>query len=1040
MHKRKLAQVSFTTLLFSVVTAAICLVVALLMIPAYQGSQKALSEEIRMLHHHNQRVLGYMLEQQLSNIARMSYEITQKSELRASLLADDLLSVQMLLDESVQGSSGEKIDLLIVESTTGKQAASTPFALFGLDINYQELTGGPAMPEQWSSYSTTDGLSFLKLKLPVVHPGSGRVLGYLYTCILVNDNFWILNEIQTISGTDAVAIIHNGLPLARLTDHAQQDISVLKADMQQQPFLKVDGGVLFEYHIPIADNEYSIRTLQPDTGLQMLKQAYIGRLGTTALTVLAVSLLIFYILRSLLRSSLHRIVQYAEQTASMEQEQAYPGNDFKEFSRVGQAISEMARLIKEREHRLNAVIQNATGLIAIKGKDLKYQTVNARIVEMTGRNDMIGLSDKEVFSESFANFLQSTDRLVLESGQPCQYEMDLVGKDGIHTYLTSKFPLKSEDGAVFALGSIATDITEQRKDQQRLELTSQVFQNTAEGIVIFDEQMNCLLCNKAFTELTGYEQNNAGTIGNQLLQQGEIKRAILARNNWQGETLQRRKDNSAFPAWLSVSAVQSAPPIHTRRYSLQRSEQQQAGIQYVIVISDISQLREAQERLVHIANYDAITGLPNRSLFFDRFEQSISRAARNGQPLALLYIDINQFKQINDQYGHQEGDQLLKECASRIRGCLEQGDTLSRINADEYLVLIENSGRAHNNAEQIASQIVNQFRAPFLTHLDDDVHVSASIGVALYPSDGEETQTLFTHADVALFQAKNSSSHFQFYDGSVNEQAEKRLTLERGLKKAIQSDDQLTMHFQPKYTVDGCKMIGTEALVRWIHPDEGFIPPDQFIGIAEESELIIRLGRKVLQMSCRAAKNWLDAGYTVPVAVNLSPRQLLDQHLLADIDQALQESGLPVEYLELEITETVVIEDIDRVISILKQLRNKGIRISVDDFGTGYSSLIYLKRLPVDTVKIDRSFLEDVPGDPDDESLIRAIINMSHSLGLQVISEGVETEAQQRFLQIEGCDELQGYLLSRPLPEKDLLALLQTTEEALPAGNNHSHL
>lgn len=1029
MSKWKFTQASFATLLFSVVTTALIVVVSLLMIPAYQGSQKALSEEIRMMHHNNERILSYMLDQQLNNISRVSHEIAAKSDLRANLMAGDLLSVQMLLDESAQSNAGEQIDLLIVENIQGEQVTSTPFALFGLDVNFSELTGQATMPEQWESRFTRDGLSFFQLKLPIVHPSHGKVLGYLHTYILINDNFWILNEIQAINGTDAVVIMREGTPLARLTAHDKQSAPVIRTDLKHQPFLKIEEGILFEYQLPVAGGDFTIRTLQPDTGLQLLKQAYFGRLGTTAMIVLAVSLLIFYILRSLLRESLHRLVQYAEQMASLEKDhpQKYPDDDFREFSRVGHAISDMARQIRDREQRLNAVIQNATGLIAIKGTDLKYQTINARVTEVTGRHDMIGLTDQEIFPASFANFLQSTDRLVLETGRPCNYEMDMMTKDGIHTYLTSKFPLKDEENNVYALGSIATDITEQRKDRQHLELTNQVFQSTAEAIVIFDATLDCLLCNKAFTELTGYIQADSSMVGAQLLQQNDIKQALLTNNNWQGEEQLRRKDGSSFPAWLSVSIVQSSTPIHTRRYNLSHQQKEYSELQYVIVISDISQLREAQERLVHMANYDTVTGLPNRSLFFDRFQQAISRAHHNRQPMALLYIDINQFKQINDTYGHHEGDALLKESAERILNCLDRSDTLSRINADEFLILIEQSGRAYNHSEQVAGQIIEQFRPPVLTHLEDDVHISVSIGIALYPNDGDDYQSVFAHADVARYHAKSNALGMQFYDGSANEQAEKRLKLEKDLKKALRSDDQLRMHFQPKYTVDGEEIIGTEALVRWIHPEEGFIPPDQFIGIAEESELIIHLGRKVLQMSCQTARKWFDAGHHVPVAVNLSPRQLLDNHLLEDIDQALKESGLPVELLELEITETVVIEDIERVISILGQIRSRGIRISVDDFGTGYSSLIYLKRLPVDTVKIDRSFLEDVPGDSDDESLIRAIINMSHSLGLQVISEGVETEEQQRFLQNEGCDELQGYLLSRPLPDKEILALFDNT-------------
>ncbi len=1032
MQKNKGRQVSFTSLLFSVVITALITVVLLLLVPAYQGSQKAISEEINLMQQHDKRVLNYLFDQQLGNIARISNEIAQDHSIKSSLLANDMLSAQMQMDVSIQSQAGDQIDLLVLENTSGERVTTTPFSLFGLDVNINQLANQPALTEKWQNRVTSDGLSFLQLKLPVIHSDLGKVLGHIYVYVLLNDNFWILNEIKLLTGTSAVLMQQQDKLLSQLSQTPEQIELLSKAIFPDKSFQRVEDSIAYQYTLSLAGEEFIIRALQPDTGLQILEDAYTGRLGSSALIVLSVALLIFYLLRSLLQRSLHRLVAYAEETASLSHEQDYPDESFKEFARVGLAVHAMAQHIREREQRLTAVMQNAPGLIAIKDTDFRYQSVNSHINELIGQEDIIGKSDHEIFPESFAQFLQSTDQLIMETAQPYQYEMDMASKQGIRTFLTSKFPLLDSKDKVYALGSIATDITDQRKDQLRLELVNQVFEDTAEGILVFDENNTSLLCNKSFVELTGYEEKEAYKMAHAFLQEhSETRRALISKNHWQGEIQQRRRDGSAFPAWVSVSIVNTtSQKRHKNRYSLLQESAKNNKQQYILVISDISRLRDAEERLVRIANYDVVTGLPNRSLFFDRLEQGLVRSERNKQQIALLDIDINHFKQINEQYGHQDGDHLLKEMAERIKASLDNNATLSRINADEFLVMIELQSSTTAQIEQVADQIISQFDTPILMQHLEPVHITVSIGIALYPNDGEDAQSLVSHADVARYHVKSrQDKNFQFYDVMINAQAEQRLKREKDLRHALKADNQLYMNYQPKYSADGKTIIGTEALVRWSHPDDGFIPPDQFIPIAEENGLVVDLGRKVLDLSCQAAQQWHQEGYPTPVAVNLSPKQLLDPLLISDISQALEHSGLPVELLELEITETVVIEDIERVIEILQVLREMGIRISVDDFGTGYSSLIYLKRLPVDTVKIDRSFLDDIPGDPDDESLIRAIINMSHSLGLQVISEGVETEAQQRFLQQEGCDELQGFLLSRPIMPEQVLELLKQQPE-----------
>ncbi|MFC6672264.1 putative bifunctional diguanylate cyclase/phosphodiesterase [Marinobacterium aestuariivivens] len=396
------------------------------------------------------------------------------------------------------------------------------------------------------------------------------------------------------------------------------------------------------------------------------------------------------------------------------------------------------------------------------------------------------------------------------------------------------------------------------------------------------------------------------------------------------------------------------------------------------------------------------------------------RARRAGA--ALLFIDLDRFKNINETLGLAGGDDLLQQVARRLADCLRPGDSLARLGSDEFCILLPDLGQV-TASQNVARRIQQGFQAPFQLG-DEEVHVTCTIGIALYPDDTGDAPTLLRQADTAAHHAKRHGRNaIQYFDDGINREAQQRLQLNEGLRRALGSDE-LFVEYQPRYDISGLKVLGAEALVRWRHPEQGLVSPMTFIPLAEESGLILELGGQVLRQACVAAQQWnRDSLTPVPVSVNLSPRQLRDPDLIGAVCDALQHSGLPPELLELEITETVVIEDINRVLGTLHELRDMGISISVDDFGTGYSSLIYLKKLPVDTVKIDRSFVNDVPGSTDDEYLIEAIISMAHSLRLRVVAEGVETEEQRAFLQRLGCDELQGYLLGRPGSAETMIGL-----------------
>ena len=458
-----------------------------------------------------------------------------------------------------------------------------------------------------------------------------------------------------------------------------------------------------------------------------------------------------------------------------------------------------------------------------------------------------------------------------------------------------------------------------------------------------------------------------------------------------------------------------------------RADGSVAGLIGTIV--DITERKQAEARVSRLAHYDELTGLPNRTMFHERVGHAIAQARRNAKSLAILFIDLDDFKKINDTLGHGAGDRALRVIAERLRGCLRATDTVCRLGGDEFVVLIEELPQPENVAE-VAKKILAAIVQPF--PLDaGQYHLSASIGISTYPGDSDDLQGLMKNADIAMYRAKEQGrNNYQFYSTQMNVHTLERLALESDLRHAL-ARDEFRLHYQPKVDIRSGRITGVEALLRWQQPGRELVPPAQFIPLAEETGLIVPIGDWVLRTACLQSKAWLDKGLPpLTVAVNLSARQFAHESLIEDVARTLRDTKLDPASLELEITESMVMRDPERAVILLAALKAMGIRLSIDDFGTGYSSLSYLKRFPLDSVKIDRSFIQDLPGSVDDAAITRAIIAMAHSLRLKSIAEGVETEEQLGFLREEGCDEMQGYLFSRPLPEDEFLRFFQGIVDA----------
>ena len=481
---------------------------------------------------------------------------------------------------------------------------------------------------------------------------------------------------------------------------------------------------------------------------------------------------------------------------------------------------------------------------------------------------------------------------------------------------------------------------------------------------------------------------------------------------------------SGAERWVRARAF----PVHNEHGGIDRH----AGI-----TEDITESKRAQERLVQLAHYDHLTGLPNRVLFYDRLKQALAQARRNGWHSAVLVIDLDRFKTVNDTFGHAHGDELLQKISERLTQCVRSSDTVGRLGGDEFAVIL-NELAASEGAGLVAQGIIAALAAPFDIK-GNELHTTASVGIAVYPSDSDNVDTLVSDADAAMYHAKTAGRGvYRFYTAEMNQQALDKVKLEAKLRRAVEHEEFL-LYFQPKVDIATGAIAGCEALLRWASPEDGLVSPDRFIPMLEETGLIIPVGEWVLRAACRQVVAWKAARVTpVPIAVNLSARQFQQPDLGAVVTQALSEHGVAARYLEIEITESVAMKNAEASIETLRELKALGVRLAIDDFGTGYSSLSYLKRLPVDTVKIDRSFVTDLATNPDDATIAQAIISMAHNLGLKVVAEGVETASQLSFLRAHDCDQMQGYYFAKGLPEPEMTAMLAERRRLQrPSGDTH---
>ncbi len=679
--------------------------------------------------------------------------------------------------------------------------------------------------------------------------------------------------------------------------------------------------------------------------------------------------------------------------------------------------------LKDSQHRYTELVTRIpVGIyrfVLRASGEMDFEYVSPRFCEMLGLTQAVLLADVDrAFAQVHPEELKEFMRLLLamrNSLIPLTWEGRFVVHGRVQWLRIESTPTESNGNII--LDGVVINVTERREAEEQLRLAAAVFESTQDGVLIADTGPRILAVNHAYQEITGYTREEALGKNPSILQSGRHDRSfyqsmwasIQQTGHWQGEIWNRRKSGEIYPQWTSLSAV--------------RNDQGEVT-NYVGVFTDISQLKQTEASLERLAHYDPLTALPNRLLFQLRMEHALEGAHQQGEQVALLLIDLDRFKDVNDTLGHPAGDELLQMVVERMREHLREEDTLARLGGDEFVILLERLAHPQD-AGRVAQEIIDAMVQVFQLDSAAEVFISASIGISLYPEHGASPSELTQHADAALYLAKDQGRHtYRYYTEALTRATQERLTLESRLRRALERDE-LQVYYQPQVDIESGRIVGAEALVRWLDPQEGMIMPDRFIYIAEESGLIIKLGEHVLRTACQQAKLWSNAGLPAfRLAVNLSPRQFAHPDMAGHLLGVLHETSFDPQCLELELTESALMSEGGGAAVLLDQLKTMGVRLAIDDFGTGYSSLSYLRHLPLDTLKIDKSFIRDIPHHRDDMEIATAIIQLAHILGFTVLAEGVETDEQLSFLRDRGCDHYQGYLFSRPVPATEFVNLL----------------
>ncbi len=692
------------------------------------------------------------------------------------------------------------------------------------------------------------------------------------------------------------------------------------------------------------------------------------------------------------------------------------------FNHLLETLGQREVALRESESHLRAIIQNEPECIKIvdaQGRLIQMNPAGLAMIEADSLEQVVGLAVLELIAPEYRQAFTEGHQRVL-AGESMQMEFEMFGLKGGRRWMETHAVPMRDHGKVMHL-AVTRDITARRQAEAELRIAATTFESH-EGITITNAKLKILRVNKAFTEITGYSAQDAVGKNPRLLNSGRHDAAFYAvmwesiarTGSWQGEIWNRRKSGEVYPEWLSITAVKDDAGLVTH---------------YVATFSDITSRKNAEGEIKSLAFYDPLTRLPNRRLLMDRLAQALAAGSRHQRKGALLFIDLDNFKTLNDTLGHDKGDLLLQQVAKRLATCIREGDTVARLGGDEFVVMLEDLSESPLDAATQAEAVGEKIRVTLNQSYQlasYEHHSTPSIGITLFGDYQETIDEPLKRADLAMYQAKAAGRNtLRFFDPQMQAVVTARAALEMGLREAV-AKNQFILHYQAQVTGNR-QLTGVEALVRWMHPQRGMVSPAEFIPLAEETGLILPLGHWVLETACTQLALWATQAEMahLTVAVNVSARQFLQHDFVDQVLEVLERTGANPQRLKLELTESLLVSNLEDVIAKMNALREKGVGFSLDDFGTGYSSLSYLKRLPLDQLKIDQGFVRDILIDSNDAAIAKMVVALAGSLGLAVIAEGVETEAQRDFLAGQGCHAYQGYLFSRPVSLEEFEAFVK---------------
>ncbi len=692
--------------------------------------------------------------------------------------------------------------------------------------------------------------------------------------------------------------------------------------------------------------------------------------------------------------------------------------------------------IREREERLNLALWGS-------GDEFWDWNIRDNSLYRLGANQLLGQGSREELSTDdwrthsiHPEDLPRVQKLLQEHivGHSDVFESEHrirnARSEWVWVRSRGKVVERDSSGSPLRMAGTARDITIIRRAERERRVALEVLRSMSEAVAVIDLDFRFISVNPAFSRITGYSEEEVIGQNSRLLDSSQHSaefyrrvRDVLERTgHWAGEMWQKRKDGEEFLGWIEMSEVRDGMGLRSH---------------FVAVVNDITDKKRAEQELRYLANYDTLTGLPNRALLSERLGRAIVRARRQETRVAVLFLDLDRFKDINDSLGHAAGDRLLKAAATRLQATVGASDTVARLGGDEFTVVLEDV-ESIPAVERMAREILTAFSMPLEVDERHDVSITPSLGISLYPDHALVPTDLLKFADTAMYQAKAEGRNtYQIYNETMDAESRRRATVLASLRKAVDRGE-FRLVYQPRMALADGRITGVEALLRWHSAELGEISPVVFIPLAEESGLILQIGDWVLSEALQTLKRWRSHGLNeIAIGVNVSVLQLLRGNLPETLRNLIQDLGVPGNRIELEVTESMVMQNAEQTTNVLNELRKLGVSLAIDDFGTGYSSLVYLKRLPIDTLKIDKEFIGDLTRDPDDEAITATVITMGHSLGLNVIAEGVESEQQLIYLREQGCDEIQGYWLSPPLDAHRCLAFIRSwqpsTVAAIPA-------